>query len=192
MLFLAVDACGTPVSHDIHTPGATPLTIQLADTDPLHALRFEPVTPSESLDTIRCEIWHELNPPTSACPDSASLANAYFPRLTQSPETLYFSWQRCGRTQAVYGTYSFATGFNAEYRLSDRTLVLHCNSTGPWVYWFGMGIHGIGPLPPPPSLVTVAATSFGPGTMRIVEDDRLEHFVGDQSTEFQVATATIS
>jgi hypothetical protein len=112
--------------------------------------------------------------------------------LIQRPKTLYFSWQRCGRTQSVYGTYSFATGFNPEYRPSDSTLVLHCYGTGPWIYLLGSGIRGIGPMPPPPSLVAVPITSFRPGSIRIVEDDRLEHLVGDQSTEFQVAMATIT
>jgi hypothetical protein len=40
--------------------------------------------------------------------------------------------------------------------------------------------------------VAVPTSSFQHGTVRIVEDDRLEHLLGDQSTEFQLATVAIS
>jgi hypothetical protein len=38
----------------------------------------------------------------------------------------------------------------------------------------------------------VPANAIPPGTLSIVQDDRLEHLVGDQSAEATIATATIS
>jgi hypothetical protein len=45
---------------------------------------------------------------------------------------------------------------------------------------------------PPFSLVVVSTDSISAGTINIVEDDRIERLIRDQSTEFLLATATIS
>jgi|ERR1700674_929897 len=192
VLFLLADGFIAVPAHDVHSPGAISLSVQIAKTDlPRPAMYFGPIAPRESLDSIRCELWRGLHSETPACPDSAILASSFFPDLSQHTKTLYFLWQRCAGTPGVYGMYFVATGFNAEYRPSDRTLVIHCYSSASWIY-LGPVLHGVAAMPPPPTLVAVPTASIRPGTLRIVEDDRVEHLVGDQSTESQVATATIS
>jgi hypothetical protein len=192
VLFLLAEGCVAAPAHDVHSPGAISLNLQIAKTDLTRpAMYFGPIAPRESLDSIRCELWRSLHSETPTCPDGAALATSFFPDLTQHTKTLYFVWQRCAGTSGVYGEYSVASGFNAEYRPSDRTLVIHCFSSASWIS-LGPMVHGTAAMPPPPSLAAVSTESFGPGTIRIIEDDRLEHLVGDQSTEFQVATATIS
>ncbi len=78
----------TPVAHEIHTPGATDLHAQLANSNP-PLTNYPPIQPSQSLDTIRCEIWTTHRQIASPCPDSAGLAQIYFPDLTQRPMTAY-------------------------------------------------------------------------------------------------------
>ena len=42
------------------------------------------------------------------------------------------------------------------------------------------------------SLLLVPTASLPAGPVSVIEDDRIEHWVGDQSTEHQIGTATIS
>jgi hypothetical protein len=44
----------------------------------------------------------------------------------------------------------------------------------------------------PAAILVIPTESFLIGTVNIVEDDRIEHLVGDWSTEHPLATATIS
>lgn len=44
----------------------------------------------------------------------------------------------------------------------------------------------------PGAILVIPTESFLIGTVNIVEDDRIEHLVGDWSTEYPVATAPIS
>ena len=68
--------------------------------------------------------------------------------------------------------------------------MLHCYVAEPWITIhrteFGVAAQST------ENLLVVPASSMGHGTIQIVEDDRLEHLVGDQSTESTYATATIS
>jgi hypothetical protein len=176
-----------PPAHEVSTPGGTAVSTQfvLSDKHPLYG--SEPIRASQSLDTVRCEFWRlDQRPPTrSICPDSALLASEWFPSLTQSPNTLYVPWRGCS------SSWTGSSGYNVEYLQGSRTLVIHCYTAEALLEW-RRPIAGVLALPPQ-GLLLVPTDSLSVGNIRIVEDDRGERRVGsDRSTEFQVATATIS
>ena len=169
----------SPQPHEVRTPNAIPISVQTA-TSRIDAFI---TTASESIADLRCEVWHSgswtnsgYRPNTGPCPDDATLALTYWPQLSQSSKTLYLAWTRC-------------SVFNVEYIASNRTLVIHCFSAGTLI--------------PPVSLPGVVAQRFldlllvpteamSPGSLSIIEDDRVEHFIGDYTNEVVLATATIS
>ncbi len=168
-----------PQAHDVYSPNAIPIKVRTAASQ-TPALT---TTASESLAEVRCEVWHagdwtgqQFAPKTGPCPDDATLELAYWPQFSQSPKTLYLAWRRC-------------SVFNVEYIDVNRTLIIHCYSAGTLI--------------PPLRLPGVVAQSFldlmvvptdalSPGSLGIIEDDRVEHFIGDYSSEVLLATATIS
>jgi hypothetical protein len=157
------------------------LDVRPAASDPWLA-RSGQIQPSESIGTIRCQLWHAHH--AQACPDSPALAAEYFPNITQTAKTLYIPWPRCYFWEWGWG------GINVEYQPSRRTVVIHCYSAAPLIRWFH-GPPGIGPTREQVLLV-VSTKSLSAGLVTIVEDIRIEHLVGDESTEFRWATATIS
>ena len=169
----------SPQPHEVHSPNAIPISVQTASSQ----TQAFTTTASESLADLRCQIWHagrftgqQVTPHTGPCPDDAALALAYWPQFSQSPKTLYLAWSRCWV-------------FNVEYIASNRTLVIHCFTAGTLI--------------PPVTLPGVVAQRFldlllvpteamSPGSLNIIEDDRVEHFIGDYSNEVVLATAVIS
>jgi hypothetical protein len=170
----------SPQAHDIHSPNAIPIKVQTA---PSQRVAFTTAA-SESIADLRCQVWHSggwtasgYKPNTGPCPDDATLASAYWPQFSQSPKTLYLAWTRC-------------SVFNVEYIASNRTMVIHC-------YTAGTLIPAGGRLPgvvaqPFLSLLWAPTDAMSPGSLSIVEDDRVERFIGDYSNEVLLATATIS
>ena len=81
-------------------------------------------------------------------------------------------------------------GYNVEYFPSDRRLVIHCYLAEGWLapHRSMYGVAG----QPPANLLVISTGSIGRGDVQIFEDDRLEHLVGDGSTEFKLADAAIS
>jgi hypothetical protein len=168
-----------PQAHEVHTPNAIPIRVQTAasHTDALIT------TTSESIADLRCQIWHAggwtlsgFRPNTGPCPDDATLAAAYWPQFSQSPKTLYLAWTRC-----------FV--FNVEYIAFNHTLIIHCYTAGtviPPVRLAGVVAQSF------LSLLLVPTDAISPGSVSIIEDDRVEHFIGDYSSEVLLATATIS
>ncbi|MFI5284603.1 MAG: hypothetical protein ACHQ0J_15980 [Candidatus Dormibacterales bacterium] len=169
----------SPQPHEVHTPNAIPIRVQTATSQ---TEAFITVA-SESIADLRCQIWHagrftgqQVTHNTSPCPDDATLRSAYWPQFAQSLKTLYLAWSRC-------------SVFNVEYTAFNRTLVIHCFTAGTLI--------------PPVRLAGVVAQPFLdlrlaptdamlPGSLSIIEDDRVEHFIGDFSSEVPLATATIS
>jgi len=180
--FLMADAFGASPAHDVRTAGATPLAAALVKSDIL----FEAVQPNESISDIRCQLWHKLHD-TLSCP--GDVASTYFPSITQSPSTLYVPWTGC-ISWSGSGAILKWQGFNVEYVPAGRRLVIHCYVAEPWITHHET-LFGVAALARV-SLLVVPTVAMGPGAIQVVEDDRIEHLVGDQSTEFQVATATIS
>lgn len=170
VIFLLADAFVAPRAHDVHTPGGAEVNVTFFD--PTEKLSWMPTDPSESLADMHC-LRPQARPPTC---DPTDLTDQ-FPNLTQSPHTLYFVWARC-----------LGLGTNAEYFPATRSLVIHCYTARQWL-WLP-GPPGVGPtlfL----SLTTVRIGSVTPGRLTIKADQRVEHLFGDQSDEFQVATAAI-
>jgi hypothetical protein len=167
-----------PAPHEVHTPGSAVVNARLVEIPDRRPFVDRP-QPNESIDAIRCEVWHARQSPTSTCPVGEVLAAEYFPALTQTPKTLYIPWDRCR-----------ANGFNLEYQSSRRSLVIHCYTAQPWVNY---ELHLPGVVAERALAVLVVSTeSLPPGDITIVEEDRIEHPLRDQSSEFQLATATIS
>jgi hypothetical protein len=175
MAVLIAIAFGTPAAHEIHSAGATDLHPQLASTNP-PVYDYPPIQPSQSLDTIRCEIWTAHHQNASPCPDTAALAQAYFPDLTQRPTTLYVPWTPCPT-------------FNVEFLPQGRTVVIHCYSARPWIYAEPRAMGTV--AAPLLGLLLIPTQSIPAGQVDVVEDFRTEHVLGDSSYEFQVGTATI-
>jgi hypothetical protein len=183
LILLGADAFVTPPAHDVHTSGGIPINARWVDSKP-PLFDYQPVKPSQSLDEIRCQFWRFRNPaPTSACPDSASLASTFFPDVAQSPTTLYIPWYRCAASFRGWD------GYNVEYQSSSGTIVIHCYVAEPWLLRqpVMMGVMARQSV----TLLLVPTQSISVGPVRIVEDDREEHLLGDQSSEWVLGTARI-
>ena len=178
----AIWAFVSPSPHEVGTPGATKLTTQLLYSDP-QANFVQAVRPSQSLNDVRCAMWRVGKSPSSVCPDQATLAAMFFPNLTQRPGTLYIVWPGCA--------YDFrADGFSVEYQPGRQAVVIHCYVARPWV---SSQRQTVGAEPRPlAALLLVPTASIPAGPVTVIEDYRVEHFGGDQSTESQLAIATIS
>jgi hypothetical protein len=178
----AIWAFVSPSPHEVHSPGAETLTTQLVYSDP--PVNFlQAVQPSQSLNDVRCAMWRVGRSQSSVCPDAATLAAQYFPKLTQSPRTLYVPWLEC-----PYDMH--AAGFNVEYQPSRHAVVIHCYVATPWV-WSQPQTMGAEPRPRG-ILLLVPTSSIPAGPVSVIEDCRVEHFGSDQSTESQLGIATIS
>lgn len=169
----------TPPAHEVHTPGAIAVNTQLVDSNPF-VVAYPPIQPSQSLDTVRCEIWRTHRQHGPAC-DSTILATTYFPNVTQSPMTLYIPWSAC-------------SSFNVEYRPWSRSVVIHCYTAEPWISLAflteqrAMGVEA----QPQLALLLIPTQSIPAGNVNVVEDNRVERLLLDSSDEFQLGTATIS
>lgn len=169
----------SPQPHEVHTPNAIPIRVRTA-TSQIDAFI---TSASESIADLRCEVWHSgawtnagYRPNTGPCPDDATLALTYWPQLSQSPKTLYLAWTRC-------------SVFNVEYFAFNRTLVIHCFTAGTLIPTVTLpGVVAQRFL----DLVLVPTEAMSPGSLSVIEDDRVEHFIGDYSNEVVLATATIS
>jgi hypothetical protein len=170
----------SPQAHEIHSPSGIPIRVRTAASLGLVLI----ITASESIADLRCQLWHAgevtdqgFRPHAGPCPDDATLAAAYWPQFSQSPKTLYLAWRRC-----------FV--FNVEYIAFMRTLNIHCYTAGTFI--------PISPQHPGAAaaatrdLLVVPTDAMSPGSLSIIEDDRVERFIGDYSNEVQLATATIS
>jgi len=179
---LLTAVCHAPENHDIHTPGA--IAIQFGYSEGWPERYFSgTIRPSQSLADIRCQAWQATN--GKACPDDATLERTYWPKLKQSPATLYLGFpSTCGQ--------DYLGAFNVEYLATSRTLLIHCHVAAPWIVIpVRICCPGLQPVPHN-FLVLVETNSIPPGKVRIVRDERIEHHLGDQSTESLLATVTIS
>jgi len=170
----------SPQAHEIHSPDGIPIKVRTAASiGPVLV-----IAASESIADVRCQVWlagevtdQGFRPHAGPCPDAATLAAAYWPQFSQSPMTLYLTWRRC-----------FV--FNVEYITSRRALIIHCYTAGTFI---PSAPQHPGTAAESTRDILVAPTdAMSPGSLNIVEDDRVERFIGDYTTERQLATATIS
>lgn len=184
VVFLLADALiAPPAGHDVHTPGGIALKVQIAVDSPSP---FVSIRPSQSLADMRCQRWQKLN--AGPCPDDPTLTQTYWPQLTQSTDTLYVGWLPCaGIEDGVHTVYVYYQ-FNIEYLADTRALIIHCYSASAFLVrpcCPGVGFTGY------LALLVVPTNGIRHGAISIVQDDRREHLVGDQSDESLIATATI-
>lgn len=172
-----------PRAHDVASPGA--VRIELHVFWQSLGVEWLPARPSLRLADMRCRIAEQ-----PAC-DPTELA-ARLPDLRQTPRTLYMPWPGCGIDAPGGPAPASAAGFNAEFLPSENRIVIHCYSAASLVPTSAACCPGAYPTYFPDSLLTVDLTPVIATSIAVYEDDRIEHLVGDQSTEFQIASATIS
>lgn len=182
-VLILIAAFYTPPAHEVHTPGGKALQAQGVVSEASEMIIDPRIRPSQSLDTVRCEIWRVHQLPTSTCPNSAALARRYFPRITQSVNKLYLPWRGCPATGRD------SEGENVEYLPASRTLAIHCYSAESFISMWRPNLR-VAQLPP--ILLLVPTESLSVGNISIVEEDRVEHLWGDHSYMNPIATATIS
>jgi len=185
VILLLADAFAAPIAHDVHSPGATPVSITRFDDIP-GKLDWVYGPPTQDLAAIRCVAFAA----GSSQPKCDPTQVPEYPKLGQEPHTLYMVWG-CA-SWFVNGNGILLDGYNVEWFASSRTLVLHCYTGKPWLY-FPQRVYGIAPMPLRAfTLLAVPTSEMASGAIHIDEDDRLEHLIGDQSTEYQLATGTVS
>jgi hypothetical protein len=69
-------------------------------------------------------------------------------------------------------------------------LTIHCHVAWPWIA-IPAGARGVVAIRET-SLIEVPTDAITPGTLRVVQDDRIEHLIGDQTTETELGTVTIA
>ena len=170
-VFLVAEGIFGPPAHDVHSFGASAVTPAVY-TFPFDTGYWQFGPASESLADIKCFIPLK---PQSTCA-------AVFPSLKQTPHTLYYAWAGCIPYLGV--------NFNLEWFGDRRTLVGHCYESEGWLYVQpgGNGVRLRGSL----ALLAIPTSQIGPGTIHIDEDDRIEHLIGDQSSEYGLTSATVT
>lgn len=177
------DACIAPADHDVHSP--TGIAIKAAIANPIESVPSYygllqptgPLRPSQSIADVRCQVWRQRT--SGTCPDDSMLAPSMWPRVKQRPKTLYV-----GLLPSCPGY------FNIEYFARDRRLTIHCHVAWPWIS-IPTGAHGVAAIRGT-TLVEAATDAITPGEIRVVQDDRIEHLIGDQTTETELGTVTIT
>ena len=180
---LVVIAFVPPPAHEVHSAGATPLKASLVASD---LSGYSEIQPTQSISGLRCSVWAKRHGGTT-CPDD--IAQTYFPSVTQAPNTLYLIWTGCVSWHGAGAILNWQ-GYNVEYLPSNRQLVIHCYLAEGWLAPHQM-LYGVAALPRA-DLLVISTGSISRGDVKIFEDDRLEHLIGDGSTEFELASATIS
>jgi hypothetical protein len=194
-IVILVSLFTTPATHDVHTPGGTSIRVGIAAPVTRNGPQagLVSLTPTQSLADVRCQMWHS-DPfnryKSDPCPSDLTLAEDYWPQLAQSPQTLYVGWTVCGtfwyNPNGLQTEYSL---FNVEYIGSSRTLTIHCYSARAWIRLPG-GAHYARAVPTT-ALLVVPTNRISPGRLSVVQDDRIEHLLGDETTATQLGIATI-
>ncbi len=181
VVFLLADAFVEPPAHEVHSPGGTPAKVTFFESN--STVAWVQSQPSQSLADMQCRLI------TGATKCDARTLAAFFPNLVQTPQTLYLTWPHCvggwGGGEVINWQ-----GYSIDYVPSTRKLVIHCYRAKPWLYTHEY-VYGVVALPRY-VLAAVSTSGMTSGTITIDEDDHIEHLVGDQTDEYQLATATIS
>jgi len=178
-LFLVANAiAGAPPRHEIHTPGARPVSYQIADSDG-RIVRGR-TAPTMSLAEFRCEAWRQGG--QEVCPDPAQLSTLLWPHLEQAPATLYVGvmWTSCLPSPGY---------FNIEY--TAGTLLLHCFDARPWFVW-PLGGPRYARAAPSIVLVLVPVTDIPAGRLQVVYEERVERWLFDAVDTTQLGAVNVS
>ena len=182
VIFLLADAFMPPPAHDVHSPGGVSVKVTLFESN--ETVAWKPTAPSQSLASLSC-----YSPGRGTPCDVTTWASSH-PSLSQSPHPLFLVWTGCIDWSGG-GEIKSWQGFNIEYIPSTRKLVIHCYRAQGWLYVHQYE-YGVAAVPRYTLAVVSTADIGGPGMITIIEEDDLEHLVGDQSDQSQLATVTIS
>jgi hypothetical protein len=175
-------ATWTPSVHEVHTPGATAMTKVSVDAANAPAFLYGTPTPTMSLADLRCQVSN--NRSSEPCPDPTTLAQRFWPTVAQSPKTIYVG------LPASCLPFGSASGLNVEYVGSSRLLLFHCVSARAWFVPPAPRMMGV-MAAPTIILVSVPADAIPAGSLTLVQDDRVEHLLGDDSTQVVLGRVTI-
>jgi len=168
-----------PSLHDIHSPNGIPVQAHQVITEGQQA--FFPIHPSQSLADIRCQVWLQLH--RYPCPDEASMSRQLWPGLEQAPNALYVGLLPSCNLNSNPNT------LNVEYLDLKKQLVFHCHAAAPWIQLPTCcpGVRATISTP----LMLVSAESIPPGGVDVVEEDRVEHWIGDEIYEARLGTVLV-
>lgn len=180
---LAVAVSWTPSIHEVHTTGAIAITTLKVDASSPPVFISGDLTPSMSLADLRCQVLKYRA--SGPCPDPALLAQRFWPEVTQSPKTIYVG------LPASCAPFDSSSGLNVEYVGSSRLLVFHCFSARAWFVPPAPRMAGV-TAAPTIILATISTAPIPAGSLTVVRDDRVEHLLGDDSTQVVLGRLTIS
>ncbi len=170
VIFLLADAFVEPPAHDVHSPGGTPAKVTFFESN--STVAWVPSQPSQSLADMQCRLI------TGAAKCDASTLTCYLLDLAALR-------RRVGRWRGHY-----VAGLQHRLRSLDQEARNPRYRAKPWLYTPEY-VYGLVALPRY-LLAAVSTSEMTAGAITIIEDDHLEHLVGDQTDEYQLATATIS
>lgn len=166
-----VVAVHVPPPHPVRTDGATVVPAQsFLDYRPTFDSSLP--APTMALADLRCAAWQTTS--RDPCPDPSELAKHMWVGATQAQRTLYVGVQDMCDT---YG--NDRAGFNVEYLGSRKTLIVHCVYTRAWFLDRDKDNRPIASI----VLIAASTAAIPAGAVSVWEDDRVEHVVGDDSTQ---------
>lgn len=176
-----------PSPHEVHSPGSSPLSVETYASD--QTVGWAKGGPSQSLAEMHC-LFHVKQPvgQSQQC-DTNSLSD-HFSGLTQRPQMLYVVRPQCIWIESGHDMRSQT--FSADFLPATRAVVVHCYAASASLL-MPVSSGGSGTRAAPTQvLLAIATSSMGAGSITVWEEDRLERLLGDESTTFQIGTATIA
>ncbi|HZQ50306.1 MAG TPA: hypothetical protein VFB69_08360 [Candidatus Dormibacteraeota bacterium] len=183
VVVLVADAVVAPPAHEVHSIGGTAVNVAMFPST--NSAWWDPGPPSQSVSDQKCVV-----PPNHDQRCTSAETAAAFPGLHQTANTLYYVWDGCLSGAEVGHIIPWA-GYNVEYFALSRSLVLHCYAATQWLYFPAIDV-GVAISGGNGTLLAIPTYAIGAGSLSLRQDDRREHLVGDQSTEYELATATLS
>ncbi len=185
LLAIAATVAGIPPERDVLPVNTTPLVVQVvlpAQGSPASRL-VAPIAPTTSLAAVLCAAWQESN--AGACPATSAVAQAYWPELTEQPQTIYVGllWPDCVAS---------APHFNVEFfgNVESAVVTLHCHSTGAW--FGGPSQRGSNTEAAPIlQLVIVPTAPIGGRQVWVYREDRVERWLEDDARTTLLGVVTI-
>jgi hypothetical protein len=187
MIAVLAIAFMSPPPHEVHSPGSSPLRFATFVSD--QTVGWETGGPSQSLADMHC-IFHIRQPVGQSQQRDANSLSNHFPALSQQPHVLYLIRPQCIWIENGHEMRSLS--FSADFLPATRALVIHCYAASASLL-IPISSGGAGTRAAPTQVLLVIPTSsMGAGDIKVSEEDRLERWLGDESTTFQIGTATIA
>ena len=176
-----------PPPHEVHSPGSSPLSAATYDSD--QTVGWAKGGPSQSLADMHC-IFYVIQPADQPQQCDANSLSNHFPGLSQRPQVLYLIRPQCIWIESGHDMRS--QSFSVDFLPATRALVIHCYAASASLL-IPISSGGSGMRASPTQvLLAIPTSSMGAGDIKVSEEDRLERWFGDESTTFQIGTATIA